>query len=97
MTTAQRPIVNPQQGANRGHIRQCAHPGYIECLAQRHDAPKSLAEIMGSRTRPCHHINGVPVPYGAWVPPGQRDPIGTLHAIRLEHMEEQEEDASWLL
>lgn len=94
---ATKPLDKPKEGANRGHIRQCVHPDFIECLAQRHDAPKSLAQIMGGCDCPCHHAGGVPVPYGAWVPPGQREPIGTLHAIRLEKIEDEQEDNGWLL
>jgi hypothetical protein len=97
MTTAQRPAVKPQQGAKRGHIQKCAHPDHIQCLCVWGEVWPTLAQVMGGCNCPCHFsANGVPVPYGAWVPPGQREPISILHAIRLERIEEQE-DNGWLL
>jgi hypothetical protein len=95
MTTAQR-LVKPLMG----HTRQCVHPDTIWCLMGRHQIAKkdkTFAQIMGGCDCPCHHVNGVPVPYRAWIAPGQREPIGTLHAIRLERIEETEEDEGWLL
>lgn len=98
MTTAQRAVV---RGAHQRHIRQCAHPDFVKCLMLRHDLPwrdKTFAELMGGCDCPCHFTaNGVQIPYGAWVPPGQSEPVGTLHAIRLERIEEKEEDNGWLL
>jgi hypothetical protein len=97
MTTAPRP-VKPQQWASRGHIHTCVHPDHIACLSQRHGIDKPLATLLNGCDCPCHHnANGVPVPYGAWVPPGQREPIGVLHAIRLEKIEDKEGDDTWLL
>lgn len=82
------------------HTYPCAHPDALECLAQRHDAPLSLVALLGDGSGcdcPCHvAANGVQIPYGAWVPPGQAQPIGMPRAIKLEKIEEQEDDG-WLL
>jgi hypothetical protein len=98
MTTAQRPDVKGKQGTNRGHTQKCSHPDYIQCLCAWGKAWPTLAEIMGGCNCPCHFTtNGVQIPYGAWVAPGQREPIGVLHAIRLEKIEDKEGDDTWLL
>jgi hypothetical protein len=101
MTTAQHQIVKPQQGANRGHTYPCVHPEPVWCRLMRNGLNEkkdyNFVAVLGGCNCPCHFTNGVPVPYRAWVAPGQDTPIGTLHAIRLEKLEEQEDDASWLL
>ena len=100
MTTAQRPAAKPQQGAKRGHTYPCVHPDPVWCRLKRNELDEkdyNFVAVLGGCNCRCHHVNGVQIPHGAWVPPGHREPIGVLHAIRLEKIEDEQEDNGWLL